>query len=136
MAHVQPVELAFRQRLVLAFEAQLGERVYAIVSPPEVLKPVATYRRLSGSTPVSTGKVALIGLSLRDLEYTPLKQLQRDIEDYFENLHGEWLGLPNDSGCSVWVYKITAETGQDAYQASTRDRVVSTVFRIQYSDQS
>lgn len=133
----QPIELAFRQRVAAAFSEALGNRIYGVVSPPDAEKPVATYRRLTGGGPAPAaggGKTANIGLTLRDEDYTSLKQLQRDIEEYLESLRGVWLADEDGVTCPIWVYQIKAETGQDAYQASTRDRVVSTVFNIHYTN--
>lgn len=129
----EPVELAFRQRLVGAFAEELGERVYGVVSPPEAKTPAATFRRLQGGGRSGDWNTAVIGLTLRDEEYTRVKRLQKRIEEYFAGLRNTWLGEAGED-CSVWVYQIEAATGQDGYQGNTRHRVVSTVFTVRYRE--
>lgn len=130
----EPVELAFRSELATAFAADLGERVFDLVNPPETTTPLATYRRVGGIGGSDFHRQARIQMSLRHPSYTAVKRLQKRIEAHFVGLVRVWMGIVDPDECRVWVHSVDAVTMPDAFQASTRLRYATSEFVVRYAD--
>ena len=129
-----PVALAFRHELATAFAAELGERVFDLVNPPEQRTPLATYRCLRNERQTPVYRRAQIQVTLRDPAYSTVKELQKRIEQHFAGKVRTWMGKVDAAECRVWVYSIDAASLQDAHQPSTRLRVVKSEFVVRYAD--
>lgn len=125
----EPVELAFREQMAARFAAELGGRVYDLVSPPEAALPLATYQRVgSGGDPAD--RRARIQVMLRAERYADVKRLQRQVETYFSGFRRGWLGA-NDA--CVWVHAVRVTTLADRFLGATRHRVAVSEFDILYA---
>ena len=131
-----PVELALRQELAATFAAELVGRIYGLVSPPDALLPLVTYRRLGSGPNNGPRRVAQMQVTIRDREYTDLKRLQHRIETHLTGLARTWMGDPPNDECAVWVHSISARTLADGFQPSTRLLQATSDIEIVYSDVS
>lgn len=124
----EPVELAFREQLAARFAAELGGRVYDLVSPPEATLPLAVYQRVGSGGDLAAPR-ARIQVTLRAERYTDVKRLQEEVERYFREFRRDWMG----SETCVWAHAVRVTTLADRFLGATRHRVAVSEFDILYA---
>lgn len=130
----QPVELAFRYQLNLAF-GEFGGRIHELVYPPDSRTyPLAVYRRLDGDQLNTIWSSARIQLVIKHETYTAAKELQKRIEAFFRTIRRSWMGDPSIDNCPIWVWHVDAMTKQDLRDPRTEARMAVSDFIVRYAE--